>query len=104
MIAKEEFLDTIKPKNKIKCAYIYFRPPEYPDLKRTSILKENYTNKEYKEFLNSLDYEYDSGYGVQELYGTVWMTDGTWYERKEYDGLEEWIHKKCPKIPEDCGR
>lgn len=35
-------------------------------------------------------YDYDSVYGSQELYGTIWMKDGTWYAREEYDGSEWW--------------
>jgi len=51
------------------------------------------------EVLPMLDFEYDSGYGWQELFGIVWYTDGTWSERGEYDGAEWWEHKVCPDIP-----
>lgn len=37
-----------------------------------------------------LDFEYDSGFGSQNLYGYIWYTDGTWSERDEYDGSEWW--------------
>ena len=50
-------------------------------------------------FLKSLDFEYDSGYGVLELCGTVWLKDGTWMDRGEYDGSEWWEHHKLPEIP-----
>ena len=39
-----------------------------------------------QSFLNDLNFEYDSGYGGQELYGTVWFKDNTWAGRGEYDG------------------
>ncbi|NBW23325.1 MAG: hypothetical protein EBR82_86815 [Caulobacteraceae bacterium] len=51
-------------------------------------------------FLHRLDFEYDRGYGTQELFGTIWYTDGTWSGRYEYDGAEEWVHRKIPVIPE----
>ena len=59
----------------------------------------------FDEVVPLLDFEYDSGYGGQELYGNIWYTDGTWSERGEYDGSEWWEHKICPPIPnlpEDC--
>ncbi len=51
------------------------------------------------EVLPMLDFAYDSGFGGQELYGTIWYEDGTWSERGEYDGSEWWEHRKCPEIP-----
>ena len=52
------------------------------------------------EDIHLLDFEYDSGYGTQHLYGTVWLSDGTWFERREYDGSERWMHVKPPN-PKD---
>jgi hypothetical protein len=49
--------------------------------------------------LNDLDFEYDSGYGQQELYGIVWLTDGSWLSREEYDGSEWWQHRFLPPVP-----
>ena len=48
-----------------------------------------------------LDFEYDSGYGVQHLYGVIWYKDGTWSERAEYDGLEWWEHNSSPSLDID---
>jgi len=56
-----------------------------------------------EEFLQALNFEYDNGYGGQNLFGIVWFTDGTWAERGEYDGSEWWEHRKCPEIPEELG-
>lgn len=83
MNAKKELIDHIEDRNvKYVCV--------------------NYFKREIKgtlpEVLPLLDFEYDSGYGGQELFGTVWYTDGTWSERGEYDGSEWWEHKKCPDI------
>lgn len=60
-----------------------------------------YTNEQWEKFLEELDFEYEEGYGGQELFGTVWFLDGTWMERGEYDGSEWWEYKTCPKIPGD---
>lgn len=38
----------------------------------------------------ALDFDYDSGYGGQELFGHIWYADGTWSNRGEYDGSEWW--------------
>jgi len=44
----------------------------------------------------NLDFEYDDGYGSQELFGVVVFKDGTWLDREEYDGSEWWDYRKCP--------
>lgn len=49
--------------------------------------------------LPNLDFIYDSGYGSQELDGIIWYTDGSWSERREYDGSEWWEHRERPEIP-----
>jgi hypothetical protein len=46
-----------------------------------------------------LDFNYDNGYGGQELYGTIWYVDGTWSERGEYDGSEWWDYREVPEVP-----
>ena len=51
------------------------------------------------EVLLKLDFEYDSGFGIQELEGTIWYADGTWSDRREYDGAEWWEHQVCPPLP-----
>lgn len=53
-----------------------------------------------QEFLEAINVNYDNGYGGQELFGTVWFTDGTWSTRGEYDGSEWWEHHSCPPLPE----
>lgn len=99
--AKRELLGAVKDIAKIKCASIYFERWPGNELNE-KILKLNHTTDEYNEFLNSLDFEYDSGYGGQELYGTVWLEDGTWLSRGEYDGSEWWEHNRLPDIPAEC--
>lgn len=63
-------------------------------------LKAGHTFSELTVFLESLDFEYDDGYGGQELYGLVWLDDGTWLSRGEYDGSEWWERHVLPEIPE----
>lgn len=53
---------------------------------------------EFNEGIAKLDFEYDAGFGGQELYGTVVFADGTWLTRGEYDGSEWWEYHCCPTI------
>lgn len=98
--AKQELLDALKDTAKIKCASIRHGIWEHTASQKT--LKLNYSENEYNEFLNSLNFNYDEGYGGQELYGTVWLEDGTWLSRGEYDGSEWWEHNVLPTIPAEC--
>ena len=63
------------------------------------VLLKGHTINELDKFLEELNFDYDSGYGGQELYGTLWFTDGTWAERGEYDGSEWWERRSRPEIP-----
>jgi hypothetical protein len=97
--AKEEFLHMVRNQT-VLCAEISYRDcweHDSPGSKHT--LPVTYTEEEYNEFVNSLDFEYDHGYGGQELFGTVWFNDGTWADRGEYDGSEWWQHHICPVVP-----
>ncbi len=61
----------------------------------------NSTQEEIDEVYNTMSLTpYDNSYGTQELFGTVWMNNGDWLERHEYDGSEWWEYKTCPDIPE----
>jgi hypothetical protein len=66
------------------------------------ILPVDYQHEDLVAFLKSLDFNYDNGYGIQYLYGTIWYKDGTWSSRVEYDGSEWWEYNACPMIPNDC--
>lgn len=74
-------------------------------VKYVRVVREiSYDNKETIEgaladVLPKLDFEYDNGFGSQELEGTVWYADGTWSDRREYDGSEWWEHHVCPPLP-----
>lgn len=66
---------------------------------KSYILKAGYSPEEYEQFLNSLDFTYDSGYGSQELFGLILFDDSHSY-RHEYDGAEWWVNVKRPTIEE----
>jgi len=50
------------------------------------------------EVLSQLDFEYNNGYGGQNLFGYIWYKDGTWSERGEYDGSEWWEYMSRPPL------
>lgn len=50
------------------------------------------------DVIQMLDFEYDNGFGGQELFGFIWYKDGTWSERGEYDGSEWWEYKERPAL------
>ena len=105
MNAKEELIEKLKEIGNIpiKCAEIEYINDFYKMLKTKIILKTGYTSKEYSTFLKELDFEYEYEYipdwRTQNLFGTIWLTDGTWIEHEEYACDESWIHRYCPKIP-----
>lgn len=100
MNAKKEFLE-VTNKDDILCAIIgncsYWLEEKAEDF----ILPINYTEEQYNHFLDQLDFNYNSGYGSQELEGIIWYKNGSWFERGEYDGSEWWEYKKCPEIPKE---
>jgi hypothetical protein len=59
---------------------------------------ESYSSADFHEKFNV---EYSDGYGGQQLFGTIWMLDGTWWTRGEYDGSEWWQHHVCPEYDPD---
>jgi hypothetical protein len=103
--ARKELEGQLTRRAKIKCALIEksdgYDPGCYnfEESFQKFKLKVNHTEEELESFLKSLDFEYDSGYGSQELFGTVWLEDGTWFTRGEYDGSEWWEYHKLPEIP-----
>lgn len=97
MNAKQELLDKLNETFlSIKCASIDIEISY--DVVKHIRLPLNYSPEQYEEFLSALDVEYDSGYGGQELFGRVWLTQDVWLERHEYDGSEWWTVKKLPNI------
>ena len=111
--AKTEFLNHIRSQFKppiesnILCATIQ-KGDDWGDdeeiKSRTFNLTTGWTKEDWNEFLSNIDFMYDSGYGGQEVFGTIWYTDGTWSERGEYDGSEWWNYQSCPEIPIELKR
>lgn len=94
MNAKQEFIQHIKLRQ-VKCATIGMGDFGFHSVIN---LKEGHTQEEFDAFIEELDFPYDNGYGGQELFGTIWYTDGTWSDRRDYDGSEWWEYHTCPEI------
>lgn len=99
---RKDFLDEVQGEE-VLCAIIYHGDPEWIEdaADTAALLKKGYSPEDFADFLNKIGYNYDSGFGGQEVFGTIWYRDGTWSERGEYDGSEWWVHKVCPDIPEE---
>ena len=102
MNAKQELLEILDRVNSrqftLLCADITYEG-NYGDPNNSIKLPLHYTVEQLNSFYNSLDFNYDNGYGSQQLFGTVWLKYGAWLERWEYDGSEGWELKTCPPIP-----
>ena len=101
--AKEELqtlLDKLKQQQlSIVCAEITYED-DYGDSRVAIRLPLAHTEEELEQFFKQLDFRYSNGFGTQYLYGTVWLTYGTWLSRWEYDGSEGWQLNKQPIIPQ----
>ena len=102
MNAKSEFLLHIQSRE-LLCCQIY-HGDEHGKGRKEFILTTGYTKDEYITFIESLDFEYDSGFGGQEIFATIWYKDGTWSDRWEYDGSEGYQYNICPNIPGHLNR
>lgn len=101
MNAQIEFNNFIVGKPDVICAYVqdigwYDNDEEQP---KRICLPLGYTDEQYGEFMQKLDFTYDSGYGSQNLDGVIWFRDGSWADRGEYDGSEWWQHQTRPNVP-----
>ena len=89
--AKIEFLTETK-KHTVIWASISF------ENKKTYKLLPGYTKKQYDNFLNFIDFEYDNDYSGQELCGVIMCENGVWFDRNDSDGYEWWEQHKPPKM------
>lgn len=96
--ARDEFSFHVLDKPAIMCVQIKYDQWK-EDKYYTYNLPIGYTNDQFAQFLESLNFTYDNGYGTQYVKGTIWYTDGTWSERAEYDGSEWWRYVSIPAIP-----
>lgn len=97
MNAKQEF-EWLMANHVVKCAAIVH--DAYTAYQKHIKLRVGYSDEDMKKFLKELNFEYDAGYGGQELYGMVWFEGGAWATRGEYDGSEWWQIHTLPEIPE----
>lgn len=101
MNARDELLEAVKESGSvIKCASITY-DDWLEDAKPKYILSVGHDKQEEDRFLEYLNFDYDDSYGSQRLFGLVWLEDGTWLSRGEYDGSEWWEHNVLPPIPDD---
>lgn len=84
----------------VRASYCYDPQQQEWDYRKNLRLAKGYSEKEYAEFLALLDFEYDSEYGGQEMFGMIWHEDGSWSKRKWHDGSEWWELRNKPSIPE----
>jgi hypothetical protein len=126
MTAKQELLDYISRNgSKILCAIIKSTDCHDEDVvmdedRRMSDCKMpagfiaklpmGYAKSEYNDFLESLDFELPTGTPrYQHICGTVWMDDGSWFQRDwededyrgSHDDFEYWNEHKAPNIPDE---
>lgn len=103
--AKQEmetfFARRLNPKRTLVCAEVTHAKDAYEDDGCDYNLAADYSEEEYARWLQSLDFEYNAGFGGQELFGTLWFSDDTWAYRGEYDGSEWWMFCERPEIPQD---
>ena len=107
--AHRELLQAIDGRT-IKCAVVNYYPCSLWEINeleaphtRELRLKVGHDDKDLLEFFKQLDFNYDNGYGGQELFGMIWLNggDGAWLTRGEYDGSEWWDLNKLPEIPKE---
>lgn len=64
------------------------------------LLLKDHTPEEASHFWETIEgLSYYDGYGGQELFGKVWLSEGVWLERGEYDGSEWWRIHRYPAFP-----
>ena len=93
--AKNEFLSTISS-CKLIASEINYR--DIYGINHDIKLKPLFNNYEYDNFLESLNHEYDDGFGGQNLFGVIFCEDGVWMQRGEYDGSEWWDTYQYPDM------
>lgn len=99
--AANEFLVFTRGLAPVKCAYVDRMTDADYEFHNVANLPVNWTVGDIAKFLSDLDFEYNDGYGLAWLRGTIWFMDGTWAERRDYDGAEWWLHCTPPIIPDD---
>ena len=61
--------------------------------------KSDHSKMTVKEFLEHANFEYDDGYGLEEINtDLILVGKDFWLERHEYDGSEWWEYKSMPNV------
>lgn len=74
-----------------------------PLFKKVVKLKNNHARTSLYYFMRHINFEYRGDYGIGELYGVIWLKDGSYLERNlPYGelGYDWWVHRCAPGIPE----
>lgn len=95
----EETLGILKENGKTENDVIWFgrlfQGYDFYNYENCDIIE--YPREKFKVFLN---FEYDSGFGGQEVDEYLYVVgDNWWLERHEYDGAEWWEYKTLPTRP-----
>ena len=99
---KKEFLEEVEANGRdVLCAQLVYGDKYEDDDITIYNLKVGHETEDTQNFLKSIDFMYDNGFGGQILFGNIWYADGSWSERAEYDGSEWWEHKTMPEIPKE---
>lgn len=106
MNARQEFIEHVnralgyigRGEHDVKCASVSYESI-FDDETQVASLPVDWSEDEFDFFLKKLNFNYNDGFGVQEVYGIIWYTDGSWSTREEYDGSEWWVHNILPDIP-----
>lgn len=94
--AKEELLETLQEIGKsiedIEFAGVYYDCSNY-DIGESGA---GCATEDTNFLLDFLNFSYDEGFGMQYIYGYILFSDGSWLERREYDGAEWWKFMTLP--------
>jgi hypothetical protein len=90
-----EFGDDRLEVSDIKCAWVKCHGKEH-------LLRLGFTEKEFMTFMEGLDFYYDNTLERRVLFGTIWLKDGSWLDRR-WDGImgtDTWTFFRTPCVPD----
>lgn len=94
-------------RNDIFCAELSFDQKDVTRLDREPstgreniLLRIGYTPENMTEFMERVTFWYSLNYAGQKIFGTLWFKDGSWAERYEENGWEEWRYYTRPDVPD----
>lgn len=99
--AKDELLYQLEYGFTIKCASLeYYNSKDVTSKK--ILLKLSYTQSEYEEFLEIMDFEYENDADYWIFSGEVFFEDGGHLTRQQGMEKEYWSHIPTLRIPTEC--